>query len=178
MLAAGDRITAREVAMTSDTGSVRVAGSIVARSAVERGSIALVAGADVAVANGALLDASATDARNQAGGTITLAADGHVSLGSGARVKANGRDESGELRIVAPAVGAEFNLDGVPADLTAVDRVVLVPTTNFAVTAQPDATALGTIDAAMQAYVASARTPVLTRLGLATATNVQFRPAR
>lgn len=177
VLGVNDRITARQVALTADAGSVTVNGKVVASSSEQRGSIAVNARNNVVIGATAQLNASAIDATTQRAGSIELATtNGHIQLAATADIQAAGKDQSGTLTLRAPATATDFNLDSVPTSLSKVDTVVLQPLNSYVAAETPTAADFETIRTNLNSYLVGAKTGILNRLGLNGVGNVVLRP--
>jgi filamentous hemagglutinin family protein len=103
-LRAGDVILdgetrAHSFALATDTGSITVTGTIDASGAAA-GSIRLSAKQNLTVASGAMLRANASDAKKSSGLIELAAAEGNMSLETGATIEAlGGRNVNGEIRL-------------------------------------------------------------------------------
>ncbi|GBL45121.1 filamentous haemagglutinin family outer membrane protein associated with VreARI signalling system [Sulfuriferula multivorans] len=92
--------SARDFSLTTDAGSITVAGQVNA-SGAQGGHIALNAQQDITVVPGARLDVSATDAAG-VGGTIALqSSDGTIDLKPGSTFAAAGAAGNGDVRLRA-----------------------------------------------------------------------------
>lgn len=143
-LSSGDSITARAVKLATDGGTVRVAGSIVAQSDNERGSIDLFGSRGVVLESGALLRAEGLGAQGR-GGLVTLGTTtgGSLSLLSGSRISTGGRAADGRVLLRAPALGRDVpgsDTPGVDNDVAisalrstfaGVSAVVIEPVLSF-----------------------------------------------
>lgn len=114
LIAAQDRVTAREVELAADAGDIRVAGRIDA-SAPQGGDVRLNAGGDLTLLGGARIDARATAPEAEGGRVFLASAGGEVDAelsGSGERAvldvtgtRAGGA--SGTVRFTAPRTGGD-----------------------------------------------------------------------
>jgi filamentous hemagglutinin len=100
LVAAGDSVRAGTVSLTADAGSIEVAGHIDA-SGAKAGSIALNAGDQIAVQNGATLTARATEAGNRGGEIALRASTGGVLVEQGAKLDVTALPAAGETAAAA-----------------------------------------------------------------------------
>jgi filamentous hemagglutinin family protein len=178
-LPVGNTISARQVTLTADQGSVTIAGAIDSSGSGARGSIVVNAGQNLSVADGASLQANATDSGARGGLIQLTSVAGTLTLAPGASVSAHGAGESGQLILRAGAEQAlnDVSLSGVPADLSRVDQLLIEPVLAFPLASgAPSAADLSAIQASAAAFTAASSGGVLTRLGLAGRPNVVFEP--
>jgi filamentous hemagglutinin family protein len=175
-LASGSTITAQQVELTADTGSIIINGTINAKSSASRGLIELSAGNDVLIA-GALI-ANAGDASGRGGAIQLSSVQGTVYLEQGSTVAASGVNGTGQLLIRAPGAvsGTDINLS-VSTDLSKVDSVLIEPiwseTLASATPAQADIAAIMGDAANFMALVSP---NLLARIPQLSASNVALRP--
>ena len=142
VLAGGAGISATNIVLTADSGSVDIAGSLTAPSADQRGSIELSGGQSVVVEAGATLLASGSNGGR--GGEIELnsvsatcsasscTTNGSITLQAGSVISTGG---SGELVLRAPAVTDSSNdlvainagANGIGADISQAGEVIIEP---------------------------------------------------
>jgi filamentous hemagglutinin family protein len=175
-LDAGSSITAQQVELTADTGSITVDGSINATSTGMRGVIELSAGNNIEVAG--QLIANAGDATSR-GGYIQLATvTGDVDLAAGSTVAASGSNATGQLLIRAPgaASGTDVNLN-IATDLSKVDSVVIEPIWSEALAnAAPAQSDIAGIMGDAANFMNAVTPGLLARLPQLSAANVVLRP--
>ncbi len=179
----GSSVTALNVALTADAGSVTIAGSIDASSASGGGAIDLSAADAVSLLASARLTANGASAApngmgGAAGGQIELASTtGAVQIDPNATVAAEGPGGSGSLLVRAPQIGNDVNILGLPADLTHVGLVVLEPSVAATLGPTPTAADFSAIEANLASYMSAARPAILARLfGSTPPSNVVVRP--
>lgn len=104
---AGTTLTAAEVTLSSDTGTLSVAGTLDA-SGAQGGQIRLGAGRGVAIESGALLSAHAEAADGDGGQIQLMSTAGRIALNSGARIDTGGlgTGDGGQLLLRAQRLGA------------------------------------------------------------------------
>lgn len=130
VIGAGDRVTARDFSLVADTGSIELAGSIVASGEHGGGKVALSAGQDLALRWGSWIDARGTspasgaaDAYSHGGKVELTAVRGRLDFDWGAYVDASamaaGKSNGGEVLFVAArnqrpdgTPGVNMNLGG------------------------------------------------------------------
>ncbi|HVY81219.1 MAG TPA: filamentous hemagglutinin family protein [Steroidobacteraceae bacterium] len=96
-LARGATLTARDVELTTDEGSIRIAGTIDADSDNARGVINLFAGGNITLQNGGVLRSEGAAGLGR-GGLITLgSSNGFVSLLGGSTIDTLGANENGHV---------------------------------------------------------------------------------
>jgi hypothetical protein len=123
VIGAGDTVEARDVLLIADNGAIDVSGNIDA-SGMRGGNVELWAANEVALRNGAGIDASATGA-DERGGTVLLATTGAdnavLSLEVGSKINVAGTQatESGKVHLRAPRVDADN--DGVADGIAVTD---------------------------------------------------------
>lgn len=175
-LASGSTITAGQVELTADTGSVIINGTINSAGSTGRGFIELSAGNDVLVAG--QLNANAGDAAGR-GGSIQLSSmTGEVNLAAGSTVAASGINSTGQLLIRAPATasGTDIQLN-ISTDLSKVDSVAIEPiwteTLSSGTPAQAD---IGVIMSDAANFMAAVSPNLIARIPQLAASNVTLRP--
>jgi filamentous hemagglutinin family protein len=131
--AAGSTLTANQITLTADQGSIDIAGTLSAPAAGQRGSIGLFAGNDVVLESTAALHADASGAQGRGGDIELSSANGSISLDGGSVISAAGLAQMGSLLLRAPAlvaqgdvaINAGSNLAG--ANLSALGQVTIEP---------------------------------------------------
>ena len=167
-VAAASGITANDITLTADTGTVDVAGVLSAPSAAQRGLIELSGGVGVVLASSGQLHADGSGSSGRGGEidinsvTPTCTADsctttGSITLASGSVITTNGDAQTGELVLRAPAltssndVAINVGSSGLGADVSHVGQVILEPVV-------ATATAAATVNSDMTNAVANAAT--------------------
>lgn len=186
-VAAGTAVTARDIALSADTGSVTLAGRLDA-SGTKAGGIAVYAGGSLTVAGTATLQAVATGA-GEPGGSVALGSGdaGALSLAGGSviDVSSAGSGTGGQviLRAARTADGQDLRIGAAGATITGATEVALEGVKVYANVQTLDATGTGsggrlglaTVLADSAAYAAR-RDAVLARLGLAPLAGIALRP--
>jgi filamentous hemagglutinin len=178
-LAAASALTANQVILTADTGTVRIDGTITALSAGQRGQIGLFGGSSVQIDGSAALHADGAGATGL-GGQIELGtgSSGTVSLASGSVVTALGSQGMGTLLIRAPESGAaDVAISSLPSDLRGVGQVLIEPISTFAVSAAPTAADFSAIQSSVAAYMSAAGPAISSRLSASGSLPLVVRPA-
>ena len=178
-LNAASALTANQVILTADTGTVRIDGTITALSAGQRGQIGLFGGSSVQIDGSAALRADGAGATGL-GGQIELGtgSSGTVSLASGSVVSALGSQGMGTLLIRAPALGgSDVAISSLPTDLRGIGLVLIEPISTFAVSTAPTAADFGAIESAVAGYMSAAGPAISSRLNAAGSLPLVVRPA-
>lgn len=126
---AGTTLTANQITLTADNGSIDIAGTLNAPSAGLRGGIGLFAGNSVTLEAGGALLANATGATGR-GGEIELSAEnGTISLDTGGVVAASGAAQQGTLLLRAPAIVNTGDVAIAPIGATVSDlgQIIIEP---------------------------------------------------
>ena len=176
---AGDAaISAQQIELVADAGSININGTLTARSDEQQSHIVVNARDNVVIGTTASLDANAEDVTTQRGGAIELATtSGHIQMASTAHVQASGKNESGSLTLRAPSTASDFNLDSLPAYLSKVDAVILESVRSYSLTtATPGATQFNAIRTDLVNYVNAAKPAIQNRLGVSLGGQIQLRP--
>ncbi len=177
-LSAGSTLSANRVELTTDSGVVRVAGSIIAPSDAQRGHIDLFGGTGVVLTSGGQLRADGS-ARDSRAGDIELGSgsSGTVELDAGSTVSARGNGGNGTLLVRAPATaGGDIGVAALNADLAGVGQVVLEPVLRTPISSAPALADFGAIETAVSNYAASAATVIPARLNSGGALPLVIRP--
>lgn len=178
-LGVANALTANQVTLTADTGTVRIDGTITAPSAGQRGQIGLFGGSSVQIDGSAALHADGAGPAGL-GGQIELGtgSSGSVSLASGSVVSALGTQGMGTLLIRAPESGAtDVAISSLPGDLSGVGQVLIEPIATFAVSAAPTAGDFSAIQSSVAAYMAAAGPTIASRLNASGNLPLVVRPA-
>ncbi len=177
-LAAGQQVTAAQVTLIADAGSIEVAGAIHAQADGQGGDIALYAGTGLEIASGATLDSSPSSAVARAG-TITLSTlAGTLGIGGGAVLSAAGSDESGRVVLRAPAVGNDVAIGALPSDWSHVNAVTVEPIVGGlpVLPSAPTSADWTAIQGVVASYVTGAAPTILGRFSGTNATGVVVSP--
>ena len=126
-LPAGAQLTANQITLEADGGTLDIGGSLNAAGADLRGTVGLF-GAAVTLDPGAQVHAD-TAAGAGIGGQIELgsASGGAVTLGTGSQLSATGPAADGTLLIRAPIAGADVALANQGANLGAFAQILVEP---------------------------------------------------
>ncbi len=178
----GNTITANQVQLVADTGSIRVGGTISAPSADLRGSVDLFAGQNLEILASGQVHADSTGAR---GGSIEFGTtQGQITLDSGSVISALGAQQNGTLTLRAPAVGNDVavgSLTGV--NLSGLSQVFVEPVLKTVLSTDPTSTThldsgtMNGIEAATAAYMANASGAISTRLAAPSSTQLTVQAA-
>jgi filamentous hemagglutinin family protein len=168
--AAGSTLTANQITLTADQGSIDIAGTLSAPAAGQRGAIGLFAGDNVVVEATAALRADASGADGRGGNIELSSANGSITLDGGSVISAAGAAQMGSLLLSAPALVAQGdvaintggNLAGV--NLGALGQLTIEPVLP-AYSAIGDFTAnFGPIQTDVTSYLGRALTVIAGRL--------------
>jgi filamentous hemagglutinin family protein len=127
--AAGTTLTANQITLTADTGSIDIAGTLSAPSAGLRGSIGLFAGNNVTLESTGALLANGSGATGR-GGEIELSTDnGSITLDSGSVISASGEAQMGSLLLRAPALVSSGNvaIGNIGSNITNAGQLIIEP---------------------------------------------------
>ena len=149
-LNSGAQLTANQVSLSSDTGSIDVAGVIKAPDSDIRGSISLFGGGGVTVASTGELHADTTG-ESGLGGDIELgtAGSGSVAIQSGAKVSATGSAADGRLLVRAPLATGATDIPVTIAQgsvLKDLGQIVIEPVMTQNATSTPSGTSMTAAD--------------------------------
>ena len=142
-LAGGSAITANDITLTADTGTVDIAGVLSAPSAAQRGVIDLSGGVGVTLAATGQLHADGSGSAGR-GGEIDInsvtstcnatacASTGSITLDTGSVITAYGAAQMGELVLRAPALIATNDVainegGGIGANVSQAGQVIVEP---------------------------------------------------
>ncbi len=169
-LGAQATLTAQNVLLEADSGSISIAGTINASGAGARPIVELDAGTGLSVAATAVIEANALNSTTK-GGSITLSTGaGSLNIDPGATFSASGGAPTaapGELVLRAPALASDVAITALPANTANVGQVIVEPWSVFALSSgSPSAAEFAQDAAAVGAYVNAASTTIAQRLGL------------
>jgi filamentous hemagglutinin family protein len=169
-LAAGTTLTANDVLLEADGGSITLAGTINASSTGARPQIEVDAGTGLTLAATAVLEANALGATTK-GGSITLStAAGTLAIDPNASFSATGGASTAlpsELVLRAPALASDVAISGLPANTANLGGIVIEPWSVFALpSGAPNAGVFTGDAAAVSAYLGAAAPQISSRLGL------------
>jgi filamentous hemagglutinin len=126
---AGTTLTANQITLTADTGSIDIAGTLNAPSAGLRGSIGLFAGNNVTLESTASLLANGSGAAG-VGGDIELSTEsGSIALDSGSLISASGQAQMGSLLLRAPALVSSGNvaIGNIGSNVSNAGQIIIEP---------------------------------------------------
>ncbi len=146
-LAPNATIQSNDITLTADSGTVDIAGALVAPSAAQRGLIDLSGGTAVVLESGGSLHADGSGSAGRGGeidlnsvtsicnaATLTCASSGSIRLAAGSVVSASGTAQMGELVLRAPALtsGTDYvainqGAQGLGADVSRAGEVIIEP---------------------------------------------------
>ena len=173
-LSAGTSLTANQISLTADSGAIDVAGSLIAPSAGQRGSIGLFAASNVVLESGSLLRADGSGAAGRGGEIELSTVSGTLSLDTGSVVSAAGPAQMGTLLLRAPAIVStgDVAINSIdPATVSGVGQVMIEPVSVYTYAQIGDPTAnFGLIQTALQSYLSQALTVIHGRFPFTDAT--------
>jgi filamentous hemagglutinin family protein len=143
-LSSGTGLTANQILLVADTGSIEIDAPLTAPNASLRGTIGLYGGAGVTLDSHAVLSVDAAGGAG-VGGEIDLGtnAGGAIVLGGGSRLSGAGTNAGGTLLVRAPVTGTDVALTATGATLSGFDQVLVEP-----IISMPIGTTLGAADLA------------------------------
>jgi hypothetical protein len=165
-------LSANDITLTADTGTVSIAGVVSAPSAAQRGLIDL-SGQNVVLQNGGALHADGSGPAGL-GGEIELnatCATCSITLQPGSVITAAGAGQMGELTLRAPALQAandvainvlSTGITGMGADVTQAGQVIIEPVLSFTTSNVTVSNDLPT-DVATASTFLTAASPVITQ---------------
>jgi filamentous hemagglutinin len=125
----GTTLTANQISLTADTGSIDIAGTLSAPSAGLRGSIGLFAGNNVTLESTGSLLANGSGGTGR-GGEIELSTDnGSITLDSGSVISASGTAQMGSLLLRAPAIvsSGDVAIGNIGSNVTNAGQIIIEP---------------------------------------------------
>jgi filamentous hemagglutinin len=176
-LSAGSALTANNVRLTADSGTVTIAGVINADAAALRGQIGLFGGLGVELASTGELHADSSGAQGR-GGEITLGAGsgGILNLDSGGVVTASGNSQAGELLLQASATTNDIAIGNFGADVSRAGSVVIQPVLRTSIGSAPSSSDLANILTGVSTYMGAAAPTIASRLNPGASTAIVIRP--
>jgi filamentous hemagglutinin len=163
-LAAGETVTARNIAWTSDLGSVNIDGTMRAPSQIQRSAIRLY-GSNVNIGATGVLNADANEGV-RFGGDIELGSStGSLSVASGSQLSAHGNELNGSLRLRAAATSNDIAVTQLAGTISNVDSVVIEAVRTFDMPAVVTSVEYDAIRNDLTTYMASAGSTIRGRLG-------------
>jgi filamentous hemagglutinin len=177
-LGAGNLLSSNRVSLATDTGTVRIDGSVSAPSAGQRGQIGLFGGQAVLLDSSAQLHADGSGS-NGRGGDIELgtAPGGAVSLAAGSIVSTVGAAQPGTLLIRAPATATgDVALTELNANVSAVGQIVIEPVLQVTASTTLGASDFNAIQTTVGTYMSGAATAIPARLNPAGTLPLVIRP--
>jgi filamentous hemagglutinin family protein len=127
VIGSGDTLRAHEVRLVADDGAIDVSGTIDARG-TDGGSVELWAAKEIALRNGATIDASATG-NNERGGSVLLATSGadnatlRLETGSTINVAGTQATDSGVVHLRAPRTSDGVAISELGSTITGAKRI-------------------------------------------------------
>jgi len=168
---AGTTLSASEISLTADSGTIDIAGSLSAPSAGQRGSIGLFAANNVVLEPGSVLRADGSGAAGRGGEIELSTVSGTLSLDSGSVVSTSGSAQMGTLLLRAPAIAStgDVAINAIdPATVSGVGQVIIEPVSVYTYAQIGDPTAnFGQIQGALQSYLSQALTVIPGRFQIA-----------
>ncbi len=187
-LAAGAQLTANQVALTADAGSVNIAGTINAPGAGLRGQINLFGSQGVTLESTGQLQAN-TIGGEGIGGNIELGTSGtgSVTLSPGSVISARGvaptgqlltgAASDGQLLIRAPLINNDVAVNLAGSNLTHLAQIIVEPVMTMAIGSTPTAADFADIQTAVGAAMDTAGAPIAARLNPSGSLPMMIRPA-
>jgi filamentous hemagglutinin len=180
-LASGRAITANNITLTADSGTVDIAGMLSAPSAAQRGLIDLSGGTGVTLTSTGQLHADGSGSAGRGGeidiNSVTSHCDGarcsstgSITLMNGSIISAAGAAQSGELVLRAPALTASNDVainigqSGIGADVGAVGQVIIEPVMVTPTSSATIGSDLGNAASAAAGFLAAATPTIAARL--------------
>jgi filamentous hemagglutinin len=180
-LASGGTITANSITLTTDSGTVDIAGVLSAPSAAQRGLIDLSGGTGVTLASTGQLHADGSGSAGR-GGEIdlnsvtsactatTCTSSGSITLMGGSVVSADGAAQMGELVLRAPALTATNDVainagqSGIGADVSEAGQVIIEPVMVTPTSSATIGSDLGNAASAAAGFLTTAMPTIAARL--------------
>jgi filamentous hemagglutinin family protein len=127
--AAGTVLTANQLTLTADTGTIDIAGTLSAPSAALRGSIGLFANGNLTLEPTALLQANGSGSAGTGGAIELSTVNGALALDSGSVITASGAAQSGTLLLRAPALLAsgDVAIGTIGSNVSGVGQIAIEP---------------------------------------------------
>ena len=180
-LASGAAITANNITLTADSGTVDIAGVLAAPSAAQRGLIDLSGGVGVTLTSTGRLHADGSGSEGRGGeidinsvtstcNSTTCSSTGSITLMSGSIISADGAAQMGELVLRAPELVANHDVainvgqSGVGADVSAAGQVIIEPVMVTPTSSATISSDLGNAAGAAAGFLAAAAPTIAGRL--------------
>lgn len=164
VLNAGSELTASQVHLVAESGTIAIGGTITAPSGADTSSIQLYGAAGVTLAATGILNADATGNAAQGGDIVLGTSTGTIDLEPGSVVSARGSAQSGSLTLRAPATSDDVQITEIGADTSGLSKVVIEPVTSFAIGANPSDADLAAINDQVTTYANVASSQIADRL--------------
>lgn len=176
-LGAGETITARNVLLQADGGSVRVAGTINALSADERSKISLFGANGVSLASTGVLRADGIGDTGRGGDIVLGSSDGRISVAAGSLMSAAGKGEVGTVRLRAARVGNDVAIDPLLGRVEGASAVTIEPVVVFDIAANTLTSAdLNTIHAQVDDFVNASAANIRNRVQVNGGPTISLEP--
>jgi filamentous hemagglutinin family protein len=171
----GSVLTARVLSWSSDTGSIRIDGTIQAPSGPLASSVLLAAGNNVTIGSTAGIHADASGPNGSAGSILLATATGAVSIMPGATLSAAG-SQPGTLTVRAPVTGSDIAVGELAGDTSRLGAIVVEPLFSEQIADGTQlASALADLQSTATSFLQQNEASILNRLGGGSA--LALRPA-
>ena len=126
---AGTTLTANQISLTADTGTIDIAGTLNAPSAGLRGSIGLFGGTGVTLESSGALLANGSGSTGRGGEIELSTVQGAVTLDSGSVISASGTAQGGSLLLRAPALmsSGDVAISNINSTVTGLAQLTIEP---------------------------------------------------
>jgi filamentous hemagglutinin family protein len=177
-LSAGTGLTANQILLVADTGSIEIDAPLSAPNAGLRGTIGVYGGAGVTLDSNAALNVNSTGSA-VSGGEIDLGANagGAIVLDPGSRLSAAGSSAGGTLLVRAPVTGTDVALTNAGATLSGFGQILVEPIITMPIGTTLGPNDLANIEAAAATTVAAVAPSIEARLNPSGALPLSIRPA-
>lgn len=177
-LSPGVGLTANQILLVADAGSIEIDAPLTAPNAGLRGTIGLYGGAGVTLDSNAALNVDATGGAG-IGGEIDLGANagGAIVLGAGSRLSGAGSNAGGTLLVRAPVTGSDVALTTTGATLRGFGQILVEPIITMPIGTTLGPTDLTNIETAAAATAAAVAPTIEARLNPTGALPLSVRPA-
>jgi filamentous hemagglutinin len=165
MLSPGAGLTANQILLVADAGSIEIDAPLTAPNAGLRGTIGLYGGAGVTLDSNATLSVNTTGGAG-IGGEIDLGsnAGGTIVLGVGSSLSAAGANAGGTLLVRAPVTGTDVALTNAGASLSGFGQILVEPIISMPIGTTLGPTDLSNIEAAAAATIGAVAPNIEARL--------------
>jgi filamentous hemagglutinin family protein len=164
-LSAGPGLTANQILLVADAGSIEIDAPLTAPNAGLRGTIGLYGGAGVTLDSAAALNVDTTGGTG-IGGEIDLGtnAGGAIVLGAGSRLTGTGASAGGTLLVRAPVTGTDVALTNAGATLSGFGQILVEPVITMPIGSTLGSSDLANIEAAAATTVGAVTPTIEARL--------------